>query len=68
MGRQQHFVEVPLNHHALTTCHVHHDHVEFERFYRRVRERQNGAQRQNEYDHHGEQTLPDGQWKWNPRS
>ena len=68
MGRQQHFIEVPLNHHPLAARHVHHHHVEFECFHRGMRKSQDGAQRQNENDHHDEQALPDGQWKRNPRS
>ena len=68
MGGQQHFIEVALNHHALAAGHVQHHHVEFERFHRRVRKSQDGAQRQNENDHHGEQSLPDGQRKRKSRS
>ena len=68
MGSQHHFIEVPLNHHALAARHVHHHHVALKIFHRCMSKSQDGAQRQHEDDHHGEQALPDGQWKGNPRS
>ena len=67
MGCQQQLTEVALNHHALAPRHVHHHHVKLVRSHRAMGKGQDGTQRQDEDDHHGEQALPDGQRKRIPR-